>query len=131
MPEIEFVESVSSVAADWHRSESARAPGLRAATVVIRLRRMRPRHYPGFVFLFALMNAMPAATFGDDLAFLKSHTSVVVLTDATNQGQVVVVPAWQGRVMTSTARGAAGASYGWVNRELIAARKLQPHINVF
>lgn len=33
--------------------------------------------------------------------------------------------------MTSTARGATGASFGWVNRDLIASGKLPPHINVF
>jgi hypothetical protein len=72
-----------------------------------------------------------AASFGDDLAFLKKHTPVVVLADAAGQAQVAVVPAWQGRIMTSTAGGPAGTSYGWVNRELIAAGKLEPHINVF
>ena len=72
-----------------------------------------------------------AADFGDDLSFLKKHTSVVVLSDTSGQAQVVVVPAWQGRVMTSTAGGAKGTSYGWVNRELIAAGKFEQHINVF
>lgn len=71
-----------------------------------------------------------AGTYGDDLAFLKRHTEVVELTNA-NGARVAVVPAWQGRVMTSTDTGAAGPSFGWVNRELIASRKLQPHINPF
>lgn len=72
-----------------------------------------------------------AATFSDDVAFLRKHTSVIVLSDSTGQAQVAVVPAWQGRIMTSTAGGAGGSSYGWVNRELIASGKFQPHINVF
>lgn len=71
------------------------------------------------------------ATFGDDVAFLRQHTSTVVLHDASSQAQVVVAPAWQGRVMTSTARGDTGASFGWVNRELIASGQRRPHINVF
>jgi len=33
--------------------------------------------------------------------------------------------------MTSSARGAGGASFGWINRDLIASKKIQPHINVF
>ena len=33
--------------------------------------------------------------------------------------------------MTSTAGGAAGPSYGWINRELIASGERRPHINVF
>jgi hypothetical protein len=42
-----------------------------------------------------------------------------------------VVPAYQGRVMTSSARGASGRSQGWVNRELIESGTFVPHINVF
>jgi hypothetical protein len=72
-----------------------------------------------------------AATFGEDIEFLRRHTEVVLLSDKSSHGQVAVVPAWQARVMTSTAGGANGLSFGWVNRELIASRKLQPHINVF
>lgn len=71
-----------------------------------------------------------AGTYGDDLAFLKNHTEVVELSDATG-ARVLVVPGWQGRVMTSTDGGAPGLSYGWVNRELIGSKKLQPHMNAF
>ena len=42
-------------------------------------------------------------TFDDDVAFLRQHTVVVVLGEAPG-ARVAVVPAWQGRVMTSTAR---------------------------
>jgi len=72
-----------------------------------------------------------APTFGDDLAFLKKHVEVIVLSDQTGAQQVAVIPAYQGRIMTSTAAGANGLSFGWVNRELIAAGKIQPHINVY
>lgn len=75
--------------------------------------------------------AANAATFGDDAAFLKQHTPVIVLSDKQGKSKVALAPAWQGRVMTSTAGGDAGLSYGWINRELIASGKLQPHINVF
>jgi hypothetical protein len=72
-----------------------------------------------------------AQTFGEDVAFLKKHKPVIVLSDAAGQAQVAVVAAWQGRVMTSTDGGAAGASYGWINRGLIASGKLLPHMNPF
>jgi YhcH/YjgK/YiaL family protein len=72
-----------------------------------------------------------APGFADDVAFLRAHAEVVVLSDASGSGRVAVVPAWQGRVMTSSAGGDAGASFGWINRELVAARATQPHINVF
>ena len=72
-----------------------------------------------------------AATFGDDAAFLKQHTPLLVLSDQSGNSRVAVAQAWQGRVMTSSANGDGGASYGWINRELISSGKLQPHINVF
>lgn len=81
--------------------------------------------------LLATARQACAVTFGDELAFLQQHTDVVVLSDREKKAEVVVAPAWQGRVMTSTSGGDVGASYGWVNRSLIASGKLQPHINVF
>ena len=71
------------------------------------------------------------ATFGEDLAFFTEHAEVVVLSDEAGQAQVVVSPAMQGRVLTSTAAGSDGMSYGWINRELIASGERQEHINVF
>lgn len=70
-------------------------------------------------------------SFGSDVSFLRRHTRVVLLSDAKEHAQLVVVPAWQGRVMTSTATGADGRSFGWINRPLIAGGKRQPHINAF
>jgi len=70
-------------------------------------------------------------TFGDDLAFLKRFTNAFVLSDESGRKQVALVPEYQGRVMTSTADGEAGFSFGWVNRDLIASEEKQPHINVY
>ncbi|MBN2594521.1 MAG: hypothetical protein JXA81_13515 [Sedimentisphaerales bacterium] len=74
---------------------------------------------------------MGANTFGDDLAFLKKHTDVIVLSDKTGDGRVTVVPQMQGRVMTSTAGWQNGFSFGWINRELVASGKFVEHMNVF
>ena len=71
------------------------------------------------------------ANFGDDIAFLKKHTELIVLSDRAGSAKVALVPAWQGRVMTSTAGGDAGQSFGWINRELISSRKPVPHMNPF
>lgn len=79
----------------------------------------------------SLVPGAGAATFGDDTAFLKQHTEVVVLSDESGLARIAVSPAWQGRVMTSTSGGDAGASFGWINRELIASGKLVSHINPF
>jgi YhcH/YjgK/YiaL family protein len=75
--------------------------------------------------------SVPVSSFADDVAFLKRYVDVIVLTDTGGSARVAVTAAWQGRVMTSTAGGDAGASFGWINRDLIAARTIQPHINVF
>jgi hypothetical protein len=80
--------------------------------------------------LFALMTGASDG-FDADVAFLRQHTEVVVLGDQPGP-RVAVVPAWQGRVATSTVGGGPVApSYGWINRELVASRKLQPHMNAF
>ncbi len=71
------------------------------------------------------------ATFGNDIEFLKQHTPVGVLSSTSGQGQVAVLPALQGRVMTSTVGGTDGLSYGWINRKLVAAGKSVGHINPY
>jgi hypothetical protein len=73
--------------------------------------------------------AAPERDFGGDVAFLRKHTPVIVLGEG--DARVAVCPAYQGRVMTSTADGEKGYSYGWINDELIASGKTGPHINVF
>jgi len=61
--------------------------------------------------------------------FIKKYVPVIELTRGNSS--ILLVPAWQGRVMTSTAEGANGYSFGWVNRALISSGKLLPHINAF
>ncbi|HEY5229050.1 MAG TPA: DUF6786 family protein, partial [Opitutaceae bacterium] len=74
---------------------------------------------------------MRAATFADDTAFLKDHTDTIILGDKAGAAKVAVVPAWQGRVMTSTSDGESGYSYGWINRDLIASGKTLQHMNPY
>ena len=72
-----------------------------------------------------------AGTFGEEVGFVQAHTEVIVLKDKAGAAQVAVSPAWQGRVLTSTAGGNDGPSFGWLNHDLIAAGQFVPHINVF
>ena len=72
-----------------------------------------------------------APKFADDVAFLRKYVDVIVLSDKSSSTQVAVIPAYQCRVMTSTAGGADGLSYGWVNRTLISSKTIQQHINVY
>jgi len=96
------------------------------------------RVFRGFVcFVFAVCLAVVAcrsgnrSPFASDLAFLRQHTEVVVLRDASSDAQVAVAPAYQGRVMTSTTGGADAPSFGWIGRKAIQSRERQPHMNVF
>jgi len=90
------------------------------------------------VFLAAACNrpdrsAAPAATprFSDDAAFLRQHTPIVALADASGAAQVLVAPAYQGRVMTSTIGGEEAPSFGWIGRAAIASGERRAHMNVF
>ncbi len=81
--------------------------------------------------LFMNTQATQAASFANDVQFLRKYTDVIVLSDAAVKAQVAVIPAWQGRVATSSANGGGGDSFGWINRELIATKKFVPHFNPF
>jgi hypothetical protein len=72
-----------------------------------------------------------APTFADDLAFLRKHTDVILLSDESSQARVAIAPAWQSRVMTTTVGPDPGPSFGWVNRALIDSGKVLPQINAF
>lgn len=77
-------------------------------------------------------NAMKIDTlkqYGYNLNFLGKHVDVIELKNGNSS--VAIVPAWQGRVMTSTAMGPDGFSFGWINRDLIASGRSQPHIMPF
>jgi len=74
---------------------------------------------------------VPSGTFNDDLALLEKHGGVIVLSDVAGLAQVAVVPAFQGRVMTSTAEGGGGMSFGWINRELLLSAKTLQHMNPY
>ena len=69
--------------------------------------------------------------FGHDITFLKKHTDVIVLEAPDSPGRVAIIPGMQARIMTSSAEGEKGLSFGWINRKLIASGERQKHINAF
>ena len=73
--------------------------------------------------------AQQAASFHDVVSFVNTHSHLLVLSDEHSGAAIAVWPAMQGRVLTSTASGPDGHSFGWYNRELIASGKPQPHFN--
>lgn len=75
-------------------------------------------------------NMGESKTFGEDIEFLKQHVETIVLQNESGNAKIAVVPDYQGRVMTSTAQGADGMSYGWINYDYIKTGEVTPHINV-
>lgn len=68
-------------------------------------------------------------TYANDAAFLKQHgIGYKELVSADGQSKVMVIPAWQGRVMTTSATGDEGDSYGWINYRFIQDGKVNPQI---
>src|SRR5438105_7536066 len=58
-----------------------------------------------------------AGRFESDVAFLRQHTQVLMLTGASG-AQVAVSAGYQGRVMTSTTGSGDRPSFGWIGRDI-------------
>ena len=67
--------------------------------------------------------------YGFNRDFLRKYATIIELKNADSK--IVLVPSWQARVMTSTAEGDLGFSFGWINTALIKSGKVLPHINAF
>jgi hypothetical protein len=86
----------------------------------------------------AMARGTTVNTYQQDLEFLQRHSDVIELKHEDGNARISLVPAWQGRVMTS-AVSAEGNSYGWLNYDLIEAgvmpkeqrQGLDSHIYVF
>ena len=63
---------------------------------------------------------MSENSFGQDLEFLNQHVKTIVLSNSEGS-QIVLVPAYQGRTMTSSSQGLEGTSYGYINYDAIAS----------
>ena len=70
-----------------------------------------------------------SGNFGDDVRQLREFVETIVL-GSDGKSQIAVVPAYQGRVMTSSFRGEQGVSHGWINFNHIASRRCDPQINM-
>jgi hypothetical protein len=76
-------------------------------------------------------SAPASGTYAYDASFLRNHTKDVAELKNTDGARVLISADYQGRVMTSTAGGDTGRSYGWMNYSLIASHKLTPHMNAW
>lgn len=85
----------------------------------------------------AILAHAHADDYKKDTDLLRAHTPLIELI--RDDLRVAIAPEYQGRVMTSTASGPTGASFGWINPKVIAdgikpeaeRRGLAKHIHVF
>ncbi len=73
------------------------------------------------------MQTFEKGTYGYDLSFLKKHKKPIELQNG--DARVLISPEYQGRVMTSSANGENGLSFGWINHNLIASGEVKKQIN--
>ncbi|WP_346238742.1 DUF6786 family protein [Niabella insulamsoli] len=77
------------------------------------------------------MDTLKKGSFGFDLDFLGSRDSgLVILKSSDTLAQIIVSPKYQAKVFTSTANGAAGKSYGWVNYKAFD-EAVNTHMNAY
>ncbi len=59
-------------------------------------------------------------TYAYDAAFFAANKiETIELSDQNSKARVLLIPSYQGRVMTSSANGNEGKSFGWINYDLI------------
>jgi uncharacterized protein DUF6786 len=70
--------------------------------------------------------------YGFDLDFFsENRINTIELKDDQSDARVLLVPAYQGRVMTSTVGGPDGISFGWINYKLIESGKVSNQFNPY
>jgi len=70
-------------------------------------------------------------TYGQDVEFFKENQIDFFELRDKNDARVLLVPAYQGRVMTSSANGDDGYSFGWINYRLISSGKVNTQFNPY
>jgi hypothetical protein len=71
-------------------------------------------------------------TYGYDVAFFfDKKISTIELKDKDSRACILLVPAYQGRVMTSSVAGNGGVSFGWINYKFIEAGQINSQFNPF
>ena len=89
--------------------------------------------FVGAVTLLASCSGQKEVKMGSyayDAQFLKENgIEYTELVSADGNSKVMIVPAWQGRVMTTSASGDEGDSYGWINYRFIREGKVNPQFN--
>ena len=75
-------------------------------------------------------NNVEMGTYAYDKHFLENRgIETVELTSPDGKARALAVPAWQGRVATSSAAGKKGRSFGWINHKFIESGELSDQFN--
>lgn len=76
--------------------------------------------------------AYQQGTYGFDLDFLKAHKiDFIELKDKNSKASLMLIPQLQGRVMTSSATGNEGKSFGWINYKLFNSGEISNQFNPY
>ncbi len=79
-----------------------------------------------------MTNAGNIGTYGSDVVFFaKNKIKTIELKDLNSKACVLLVPGYQGRVMTSTVGGSEGASFGWINYKFIESSRPSRQFNPY
>lgn len=79
-----------------------------------------------------LKNKVQMGSYEYDKKFLgRNNVEFIELRSNDNLARLIVVPSYQGRVMTSTAGGDKGKSFGWINYKFIETGVKSPQFNVY
>jgi hypothetical protein len=71
-------------------------------------------------------------TYGYDVAFLAANNvETIELSAKGSQSKVLIAPGYQGRVMTTSAKGNKSTSFGWINYNLIQTGEVSNQFNPF
>ena len=75
-------------------------------------------------------SAFEKGSFGYDRVFLKENSvDYIELFNLSGKSKLLISPAFQGRVMTSTADGDSGLSFGWLNYKLLVSGQKNEQFN--
>ena len=79
-----------------------------------------------------MKNSVPKGKYGYDVAFFsENNIKTIELKDGESKASVLLVPGYQGRVMTSTVGGNEGISFGWINYRLIESQQVSSQFNPY
>ena len=79
-----------------------------------------------------MKNSVPKGKYGYDVAFFtENNIKIIELEDGESKASVLLVPGYQGRVMTSTVDGSEGVSFGWINYKFIESSEVSSQFNPY